>query len=134
MSLQPCSIHGTPVPGVKLATLFAAWHDETGKRLAYKLKLCAPCLTELMASLRKRASTDASQLCTCPVCGEDASTSLSPLYLTLYVPKQEGAEFALTTCTSCALPWRGTFQQDGILQPDRFANGTGKTGWEDFTL
>lgn len=132
MSLQPCSLHGTPVPGVKLATLFAAWHNEEGIRQAYKLKLCANCLTTVRASLLKFLSPNSPNLTVCPACEADSSADLSPIYLTLYVPKQEGREFALATCGSCATGWRGTFSESGQLQPDRFAGERSKTGWEEF--
>lgn len=120
MSLVPCSIHGEKIGG-KLATEYAAWFDTSGERVSYQLKLCAPCLTQQMASLLAHRSDESSTLVLCPVCGTDSSESLDGLFLTIFPPKQDGKEYALTTCSSCAKAWRESFSANGKLMPNRYA-------------
>lgn len=130
MSLKPCSVHGTKVGG-KLAVMYAAWFNGTGERVCYKLRLCAHCYTQLMGSLVAHPLAESSQLVVCPTCGTDSSTDLDGLYLTLYVPKRDATELALTTCSSCAVSWHASFAENGELQPNRFAgNKDDDSDWE----
>ncbi len=101
MSAYPCSSHGAKIKG-KLATVYSAWFDSEGERQAWKQRLCAPCLTTLADSFKAALSTNASDLTVCPMCGQDSSTVLDPIYLNVYLPKRDPEEFALCTCSSCA--------------------------------
>lgn len=126
MSFVPCANCGTKPPG-KLATLYNAWFDENGVRTCWIQRLCAPCLTSEVAPLLAGASQESSDLTVCPACKTDALTNLSPLYLTVYLPKQEAREFALTMCGSCAEHWRQLLSAGARRAPDR-QGGLGAQG------
>jgi hypothetical protein len=64
-------------------------------------------------------SDDNPNVSACPACGSDASTDLDPIYLTLYLPKQDPREFALSTCGPCAVSLRGSLQQGAMRLPER---------------
>jgi len=118
MSLFPCSVHGAQVPG-KIATVFARWHELDGEFVGWKLRICASCLTSLMASLAGHLSTESSTLVRCPACGADSSEDLHPIYLFVFPPKQSSREYALTMCGSCATSAQGSFAGFGEKLPDR---------------
>lgn len=133
LSFHKCSVHGAKIEG-KLATLYSAWFNADGGRTAWKQRICAPCVKETLAPLM-RAATDASpDLTMCPACGTDSSSDLDPIYLTLYLPKQESREFALTTCASCAVTCRVSLQRGAEKLPDRqnVSNGTSKSAGDEW--
>lgn len=129
MSFRPCSIHGEKING-KLATLYAAWFDDDNTRISYSLKCCAPCLTTLLGSLNVRRLADSSTLAECPICGQDSSTGVWPLYLTIFPPRSEPREYALPTHRSCVTPYFASFAENGTKLPDRFgSNGQDDQDW-----
>ncbi len=119
MSYFPCSNCGQRVVG-KLASIYANWF-EGEEREAWRTRLCASCLTDLMGSLKAGESADSSMLTVCPMCGKDSSQNLSGVYLTIYPPKQPEREYALTTCGSCAITLRQLFTRAGDKLPNRNA-------------
>lgn len=131
LSRYPCSSCGQR--NGKLATSYNAWVDEEGGRTCYRQRLCVACVTNLVGSLLASASDSSPNVCVCPSCGKDASSDLSPLYLTIYPPKQEPKEFALTTCTSCAKQWRESLSANADLMRDRQGDvGAGAaSAWAD---
>jgi predicted RNA-binding Zn-ribbon protein involved in translation (DUF1610 family) len=124
VSPYPCSNCGQRSKG-RLATSYNAWFDEQGGRICYRQRLCAPCLTLLAGYLKGSALENSSDVAACPVCGQDSSENLDPLYLMVYLPKQEAREYALTTCTSCASNLRVSLAAGGKLMPDRQGAGEG---------
>ena len=105
-----------------------------GERICFRERLCAPCVTTLRDSLLVSASDLSLNVCVCPICGQDASENLSPLYLTIYLPKQEAREFALTTCTSCVKPYLESFADKGDKMADRESGKVGAAAaaqWEN---
>lgn len=120
MSFFPCSNCGQRAVG-KLAAVYANWFNSDETRAAYRTRLCAPCLIDLMGSLKAGESADSSVLTACPMCGSDASQNLSGVYLTIYPPKQPEREYALTTCVSCAAKLHSFFNDHGDALGDRAA-------------
>jgi RNase P subunit RPR2 len=118
VSVRPCSFHGKRIDG-KLASLYSAWFLADGERTAWKQLLCAPCVREVIAPMLASVSNESSAVTVCPACGSDSSGDLDPIYLNLYLPKQDAREFALTTCGSCAVKLRTSLQQGATKLPNR---------------
>jgi hypothetical protein len=118
MSFKPCSFHGARIDG-KLATLYSAWFRSDGERTAWKQSLCAPCVREVLAPMLKAVGDNNSAVSACPACGIDSSADLDPIYLNLYLPKQDAKEYALPTCSSCAAKLRVSLQQGAMKLPNR---------------
>ncbi len=116
--MNPCSnCHKRP-PG-KLATAMWRWFETEDRSVGYRCRFCVLCLTELMGSLKAGVSADSSLFSVCPRCGRDSGENQSPIWLWLYVPKQQSREYALTTCTSCAESLREFVQACGEMLPER---------------
>lgn len=128
MSVFPCSYCGQRVPG-RLASIYSAWFLADGSRTAWKQRACAPCVTQQLRSLLAHAADDSSAVTACPACGSDALQDLDPIYLTVYLPKQEPREFALTTDGACAVSLRLRLQERAERLPDR--DGRGSRGFGD---
>ncbi len=118
MSALPCAMHGHRIDG-KLATAYWAWFRADGERTAWKQRICAPCVREVLGALLAAAAAENSDVTACPACGKDSSQDLDPIYLNLYLPKQEGREFALTTCAVCAVTLRQRFLERAVKLPNR---------------
>jgi predicted RNA-binding Zn-ribbon protein involved in translation (DUF1610 family) len=112
MSMYPCSNCGQKPVG-KIATSYANWFDKNGVQQGWKQWLCAPCLTVLVGSLKAGLSADPSILTVCPMCGKDASPQPIGIWLSIYPPKQEAREFALTMCESCGPKLQELLQAGG---------------------
>src|SRR5690242_17899887 len=121
VSFLPCTFCGQRDRG-KLAGIYAYWYESDESRTAYKCRSCVACLMDLLGSLKASASSESSSVCVCPMCGEDASTNLSGVFLTIYPPKQPEREYALTTDTSCANSLRARLSV-GERLPDRNSAG-----------
>jgi hypothetical protein len=126
VSFFPCSECGQRAVG-KLAAIYANWFTEDDKREAYRMRLCVTCLTRLMEQLKKHSSGDSGLLTICPLCGEDSSTKLSGVYLTIYPPKQPEREYALTMCNSCAPLLQAPFLERGDKLGDRSVGAAAPT-------
>jgi predicted RNA-binding Zn-ribbon protein involved in translation (DUF1610 family) len=126
VSFFPCSECGQRAVG-KLAAVYANWFEEDDSRAAYRMRLCVPCLTRLLAGLKNGNSGDSGALTICPSCGEDSSQSLSGVYLTIYPPKQPEREYALTTCNSCAQLLHQPFVERGDKLGDRTVGAAAPT-------
>lgn len=118
MSFVPCSGCGARPKG-KLASVYSAWFEPNGERVCWVQKLCATCLMDSLGFLRDGTLQASLDLTACPICGADSSQDLQPEYLTLYLPKREPEEFALTTCGSCAVPLRQQLQVGASQARDR---------------
>jgi DNA-directed RNA polymerase subunit RPC12/RpoP len=122
VSVYPCSNCGQRVKG-KLSTTYNAWFDESGERACYRQRLCVRCLTALAEYLKAGQSDSSLDVTACPVCGSDSSTSLDPIYMTVFVPQHEPKEFALTTCASCAGTLRPSLMEGASKMGDRGVGG-----------
>jgi hypothetical protein len=136
VSIRPCSIHGQRVAG-KLATFYNRWPNDDGEWERWKQRLCVQCATELLGHLKAGLSETSSDLIVCWVCGLDASADLRELYLTVYPPKSEPREYAITTCASCAPPLRSSLKEGAELLRNRPGFDAGVSGpsteeWADF--
>jgi hypothetical protein len=118
VSLYPCSSCGQRQKG-RLATFYNAWFDEQGERVCYRQRLCVPCVMLLREILSGTQCENSSAVACCPMCGSDSSANQSAIYLTVYLPKQEAREYALTTCTSCAMNLHESLQVGAQLMADR---------------
>lgn len=118
MSMYPCGRCGRRTPG-RLASLYSAWFLADGRRTAWKQRVCVECVATGLRALLASAGEASDSLVMCPACGVDSSGSLDPIYLTVYLPKQEAREFALTTCASCAVTLRLSLQERAERLPDR---------------
>lgn len=126
MSAFPCSVHGRKVDG-RMASIYSAWFLANGERTAWKQRVCVDCVRSHLAPLLAHASEDSPDAVACPACGSDASEDLDPIYLTVYPPKQERREYALTTCAPCAVTLRLRLQERAERLPNRNGfNGTSK--------
>lgn len=133
MSVFPCAGCGQRVPG-RLASLYSAWFLADGSRTAWKQRLCAPCVMRKFKPLLAAVASKSSDVTACPACGKNAAEDLDPIYLTLYLPKQEPKEFALTTDTTCAVTLRLSLQDGAERLPDRqqssgFGGDRGNDEW-----
>jgi hypothetical protein len=130
VSVYPCSACGRRVPG-RLASLYSAWFLADGSRTAWKQRLCVGCVSERLRPLLAAASQASPDVTACPACGGNASDQLDPIYLTLYLPKQEPREFALTTDASCAVTLRLGLQERAERLPDRNGSSGSQPNRED---
>jgi hypothetical protein len=130
VSVRPCSLHGKRIDG-KLAALYSAWFRADGERTAWKQLLCAPCVREVISPLLAAVTENSSDVTACPACGKDSSEDLDPIYLNLYLPKQDAKEFALTTCGSCAATLRIGLQQGATNLPNRDGQSRSDSSAED---
>lgn len=140
MYLTPCSSCGKRGKS-KPATLYSAWFDNEGERSAWRQKFCAPCLTVLMEPLRDGLLQESLDLVACPLCNKDASAEMRPIYLTLFVPKQERTDYALTTCESCAASLQTLLVVGAARMPNREGysgaaapESPASDGWSDWKL
>lgn len=124
VSIYPCSSCGQRQKG-RLATFYNAWFSENGARVCYRQRLCVACVTTVAGSLLASASESSPNVSVCPNCGSDSAADLSPLYLTIYLPKQEAREYALTTCTSCAKQWQESLSANAELMADKPSESVG---------
>lgn len=124
MSIRPCSACGKRVHG-KLATSYNAWFLADESRVCWRQQLCVPCLTGNLGSLLAKVSEESLDVTVCPACGAESSEDLDPIYLTIFLPKQEPREYALTTCGSCAATLRGSLQEGAKRMADRGAESGG---------
>lgn len=127
MSVFPCSYCGQRVPG-RLASIYSAWFLADGSRTAWKQRACAPCVQRELRSLLAHAADESSAATACPACGSNASETLDPIYLSVYLPKQDPREFALTTCAACAVMLRLRLQEQAQRLPDRDAAAANASG------
>lgn len=112
-------------PRSKLAQLYWAWFRADGVRTAWKQRLCVDCTIERLRTLLAHSQEESSDLTMCPSCGADASKDMDPIYLTLYVPKQERSDWSLTTCAPCAVSIRLAAQTGATRLEDRQENNSG---------
>lgn len=138
MSVRKCSLCKHRVPG-KLATSYNAWFNGEGKRVCYRQRLCLPCLSQSLVPILRNTSEDLTESSTCPGCGGSSEDDVDPVFLTLYLPKQEPKEFELDLCALCADGIRGTMSEGGELMADRSAPGGGPQApqpspWDELEL
>jgi hypothetical protein len=126
MSVYPCSVCGKRHSG-RLASLYSAWFLADGGRTAWKQRVCAPCVRSTLANLLGNALASPQDVTVCPACGSESSNDLDPVYVTLYLPKQEAREYALTTCGPCAVQVRLKLQDGAQRLPDRNGGGAGSS-------
>ena len=132
MSGYPCSSCGQRVQG-RIASAYVAWFKADGERVAYKLRLCFDCVrvnfTPLFVAMRE---ADPAVLTWCPICAKETpSAELDPVYLTLYLPKDEPKEYAFQFHAVCAAKFRGPVATNGTRLPDRGGSVRGPSSFEN---
>ena len=120
MSVFPCSVCRQRKPG-KLATAYWAWFLADGERSAWKVRYCPGCALDALSTLFKklREMDGTLPVFACVLCGQDASTSSDPIYLTLYLPGKEPTEYALQLDAVCAVTLRIPIGEVGERLADR---------------
>jgi DNA-directed RNA polymerase subunit RPC12/RpoP len=124
MSVYPCAVHGQRISG-RLASLYSAWFLADGSRTAWKQRICANCVRSTLVELLAHAADSITDVVACPACGSDSSADLDPIYCTLYLPKQDPREYALSTCGPCAAKLRLRLQDGAQRLPDRNGGSAG---------
>lgn len=118
MSFRPCALCEKRVPG-KLASLYWAYWREDDVRSAWRQATCMACLTETFLPLLLKCNGDSMDGSTCLGCGGSLATDLVPVFLTLYLPKQEPREFEMAMCAACAAHLQVSMQRGAEKLPDR---------------
>jgi len=90
-----------------------------GNRTAWKQRLDADCLVATYGSLLGKSNSDSTDDDTCVACGGTSASDWDPVFLNLYLPKQEVREYELHTCAACAAKLRITMQQGAERLEDR---------------
>jgi len=119
----------------KLASLYWAWFRADGVRVAQKQRRCPDHAKERLQVILQHAGDDSGDLSLCPGCGGDSASDLDPVFLTLYMPRQEQRTFELGTCSACAAEIRISALEGAEPLKDRQStNGaaldTAKTAWD----
>lgn len=122
MAFQPCSMCGQRKPG-KQASAYWAWFLADGSRTAWRQRLDAECLVETYASLLQSSNTDSTDEPTCVGCGGTLTDDWDPVFLTLYLPRQEVREYEIPMCAACAASRRVTMQHGAERLADRQVRG-----------
>lgn len=117
MSIRPCSLCNKRAKG-KLASAYWSWFTAANERIAWRQLLCSPCLTSTFGPILRKSSTDSTGEATCPGCGGSLADDVDPVFLSLYLPKQEALEYELDTDAACAAEIRGSIVDHG----ERLAN------------
>lgn len=107
----------------KLATQYNAWFVADGSRICYRQTLCPSCFVETYKGLLQSSNSISTDNATCPACGGESETDSDPVYITLYLPKQEQQDFALDFDAACAAKTRGVMQEGAVLLADRQTQG-----------
>jgi hypothetical protein len=116
----------------KLATAYWAWFNADGVRVAWKLRYCLDDARQQLSPVFQISSVlaETSEVFACASCGIGVEQDLDPVYLTLYLPKQERTDVEIPLCGACAARWRIPITEHGEKQPDR-ANGATNNGNAD---
>lgn len=117
MSIRPCHLCKRRADG-KLASAYWAWFLADGERVAWRQRLCMPCLTSTFLTVLQTSKSASMEEPTCPVCGGSSEHDSDPVFLVLYLPKQDPREFELNTDAACAAKIRGNIFELG----ERLAN------------
>jgi len=118
MSVYPCSYCGQKSPG-RLASIYSAWFLADGTRTAWKQRGCVRCVVSRFQTLLAHSTDDSYAMTMCPACGMNSHEDLDPIYVSVYLPKQEPREYQLTTDSACAARLRLTLQDRAERLPDR---------------
>jgi len=123
----------------KLATQYNAWFIADGKRICYRQTLCPICLIRTYKGLLQSSNSISTDESTCPACGGSSENDADPVFITLYLPKQEKQDFVLDFDAACAAKTRGVMQEGAILMPDRQAQGNSSgapepSPWDELEL
>lgn len=86
----------------KAATLYLAWYPAEGDRVAYSIKSCVDCLVERWKPILVTTKSASKESDTCIGCGGSLESEDSPVFLNLYLPKQDGQAFELDFDAACA--------------------------------
>ena len=138
MSIRKCSMCQKRAIG-KLATSYNAWFNVEGTRICYRQRLCLPCLSQAYKTLLANARLTSEDDSTCPGCGGSSENDAAPVYLTVYLPKQEPRDFELAFDAACAAKMYAVMSEGGELMPDRQASGVGPEApqpspWDELEL
>jgi len=112
LSIRPCSLCQHRVPG-KLSTAYWAWFVGDNERIAWKQRLCLPCLGTTFAEILRNAKSASMESITCPACGGQSEADMDPVFCVLYLPKRDPEEFELNLDAACAASLRSNIFEHG---------------------
>ena len=112
MSIRPCSLCAKRVPG-KLSSVYWAWFVGDNERIAWKQRLCLPCLGSTFAETLRNAKSASMEDITCPACGGASEADMDPVFCVLYLPKSDPAEYELNLDAACAASLRSNIYGHG---------------------
>lgn len=138
MSPRPCDLCGQRFPG-KPASLYWAWYVNGEDRVAWRQRLCQPCLSRHFAQIFRSSNSTSTDGLTCPACGGSSENDLDAVFCVLYLPKQTEREYELNTDAACAAKIRVNIWERGERLPDRSSPGRGPSPdahspWDDLDL
>ena len=112
-------------PQSKFNTLFLAWFNGEGERLARKLRLCNDCFNEHVGAYA--LPIDVQERLHCPSCHIDTEDDYDAVYGNLYMPGYEPEQIEMPFCSSCHVTFIGWAMQHGVPLEDRRRAETGPT-------
>jgi hypothetical protein len=108
-------------PQTKFNSVYLAWFNSEGTRVARKLRLCNVCFSEHILPYTDPAEPD--ERLHCPSCHIDTDTDYQAVYGTLFVPGYEADILEIPFCDSCRnifVAWAGA--RGGALEDRRRAD------------
>lgn len=109
-------------PKGKLASLYWAWFLADESRVAWRQIICVECFSTTYLSLLQKCNGTSTDSYTCLGCGGSLADDLAPVFLNLYLPRQEAREFELGMCAVCAAHLQISMQHGAEKLPDRKAS------------
>lgn len=124
MVLVRCdNCHGRPQ--VKFNSLYLAWFNDEGERVARKLRLCDVCMVEHVTPYA--LPVDPSEDLRCPSCGINTEKDYRAVYGTLFMPGYEQELVEIPFCDSCFTVFHEWASQRGVSLEDRRGAAIGPT-------
>jgi len=108
----------------KMAQMYIWWYVNED-RVSYKLHTCSGCLVERWQKILQTSSSTSTDADTCIGCGGSLESDDSPVYLNLYLPKQEAREFELDFDAQCVATICVDTSEFGSKLADRGSRGEG---------
>jgi hypothetical protein len=122
MSLIPCSVCAERTPE-KLASVTWAWWSSDSERVAVRQKLCTACYCATALVLTAAVQTNPYD---CPVCHRDATSAMSPVYMTAFLPGVGRVRAEMASCTDCATEIRERALVGAVKLEDRADQSLGQ--------
>jgi hypothetical protein len=103
--------------GNKPLTVFYAWRNVGGDRLAYKTTLCVSCFAAKVSPLDLHF--DGVERLRCPNCGIDTDDDYDAVFVNCFIPHYGRRDIEAPFCNACAAHYRIWVQECGDALEDR---------------